>query len=30
MDAKWQKKRRALNNNIAELKKNAASTTAIV
>jgi hypothetical protein len=30
MDAKWQKKRRELNNNIAELKKNAASTSAIV
>lgn len=30
MDAKWQKKRRELNDNIAELKKNAASTTAIV
>jgi len=30
MDAKWQKKRRALNNNIAELKKDAASTVAII
>ena len=30
MDYQWQKKRKALNNNIAELKKNAASTTAIV
>lgn len=30
MDLKWQEKRRELNNNIAELKKNAASTVAIV
>ena len=30
MDGKWQKNRRVLNNNIAELKKNAASTVAIV
>jgi hypothetical protein len=30
MDYEWQKKRRELNNNIAELKKNAASTVAIV
>jgi IgA peptidase M64/peptidase M64-like protein len=30
MDTKWQKKRKSLNNNIAELKKNAASTLAIV
>ena len=30
MDGKWQKKRRVLNNNIADLKKNAASTVDIV
>jgi len=30
MDMKWQKVRKEMNNKIAELKKNAASTTAIV